>query len=242
MLRHSFNLKIMKKSWILAILILGLASAMKAQLINSLEVRTGSNWAKPFFERGGIKTFSNSFVADAGLTLEGTVFSKIDKDGRASIGTGIHFTQAKFTHTLGGIITGDDIINGTVTELKNKVNITNIGVPVLMRYDIGKNQKWSQVVGGLGFYKAFNEVSETVTTGGGLRDPVIRGLEIEDISNGFNISAQIGLRALLAIGKRSHINVGSKIEFFLLHDNYYFEDSKGNLLSIGASLGYMLNL
>ncbi|MCC6726992.1 MAG: hypothetical protein IT258_20995 [Saprospiraceae bacterium] len=232
----------MKKSWILAILILGLASAMKAQLINSLEVRTGGNWAKPVYERGDIKTFPNSFDADAGLTIEGTVFSKIDKDGIASIGTGIHFMQAIFTHTLGGIITDEDITNGTVTELKNKVTITNIGVPVLMRYDIGKSKKWSQIVGGLGFYKTFNKVSETITTGGGLNDPVIRGLEIEDIANGFNISAQIGLRALLAIGKRSHINIGGKIEYFLLNDNYYFEDTKGNLLSFGASLGYMFNL
>ncbi|MBK8564874.1 MAG: hypothetical protein IPN76_16435 [Saprospiraceae bacterium] len=214
-------------------------SIINAQIFNSFEIQTGVALSSPMLERGRIKTFPNNFDGHGGLILEANVFSKIGQN--TFIGTGIHYTKVAYSHTLGGILTGEDLINGTVTSLKNEVNISNIGVPILMKLDVGKTKKWGHTVGGLTFYKAFNEISNTTTTGGGLKDPVIRAWQIENISNGFNISAQAGFRIMMPIGKKSHITLGGKVEYFLIPDEYYFDGGKGNILSLGTSLGYMIS-
>jgi hypothetical protein len=239
----------MKKSMILVFLQLSLASLCSAQLINSVEIKAGVSKAKIINKKGdGILTgtsFRDIFTPEIGLDLAINGYTRLDS--QLYFGTGIHYVEISYKHQLCCLLTGGSFPNFSLTSFKNKVQITSIGIPLLVRYDLGKKKKLAQFIGGLTLYKSFNGISnaEVQHSGDGPIDPVFNdpnAFPLDGISNKVNISAQLGFRGLLPIGKRSHLSLGGKVEYWFLPDEYYYAKFRGNILSYGGLIGYMIKI
>ncbi|HFA48769.1 MAG TPA: hypothetical protein ENJ95_07115 [Bacteroidetes bacterium] len=229
------KLKIIPLSFLLIIFTVECYCQLK---FSTFDLNAGLTYGKPASKsNNGI--FANSsidenFSAKIGLSINGNVYAKIAP--RLDIGTGINFTKIIYTHNVENLIFGSDIINGTVSSVKNKITIDNIGVPLLVKYDFSASKKLLQGITGITLYRTFWNSKEHEATGSAANEP---GLLMADaLSNKFNLSAQFGLRLLLRITENNHFTIGASVEYYLLSDGYYFQSGTSNIFNTGLSMGY----
>ncbi len=211
------------------------------QTFSSIKFDFGVNNSKFDFERareGLWSPFPESFRSKMGYCGEGLVF--MDLSARFRLGAGINFTQVRFNHVVTGIITGDDIINSSVTSLSRRISINNIGIPFEAQYIIYNKKINIQASSGLIVYRPFVYSSETKVTGGGANDPVIvdKGLDQIKKPKDLKIASYVGLNLSYPVTENNLISIGGRYQLFFLPDEYYFEGATGNISMVGISIGY----
>lgn len=230
----------MKKLILFLLITTRVHSVSVAQVFNTFELNGGLYFGKPIKENeaGQFKNspFKDVLFSKAGFTMEGIVFSRLSQ--RSVVGIGLKFTQINYEHIVGGIRLAQDIINFTSTTIRNNVTINSIGVPVLCKFEIFKKKQLLQAIGGFGFYRFIVRISENEVRGAGASDPAFINYQIDDISKKYNLSTQLGLRALIKIKDNHAISIGCRAEYFLVQDKYY-ENGQGNILGLSATIGYV---
>lgn len=152
------------------------------------------------------------------------------------IATGIKYFQLEHEHNFNNLIFGTDIINGTVTVIKSKATIKNIGVPLLFLYNFNQQLGGFRLVAGGNFYYQFISDYQYSITGAGANDPALLSKDEHDF-NSNNFSLLAGLSYEFPLAKNFALSLSPSIEYFLTNEENHALAADSNNIVLGLTVG-----
>ena len=220
------------------------AGSLSAQTFSTIQLNIGTSKNNVDFdrERNDLwRAFPERFNPKRGWSAEGLVFLEVTPE--FFLGTGIHFNQTKFDHSLTGIQTSGDIFNGTYISYEETVTINHIGIPLQIQYVVFEKKIKVEVHTGCLVYKPFTKVSETRVIGAEAELDIVfaNARPLEKIANpsGLNIAPFVGLDFSYPITKRDFLKISGRFQWYLLPKDYYYTGANNDIRMKGVSLGYV---